>query len=415
MSNDDLQKLGASRSGGVTPSLGGDRLRRMLGEQLAQASKAPRGEVLEAVPELGPTNSEEGLEAVPELGLAASGEQGGGLELPQAEAPSLEDLHVTVPESPPITEDDLIMRFHELVRERGARRTRALGEPIALGDQVRIDTLGYAGGELIPFSVRNDLEMELAPQVMLPGLMEALEGTPVGESVQVEISLPDDYPVESLRGATARFLVDVHAAEELQLPDPESEEFLQRLGRGETLDAVMESLMDELADERADELWLEAQELVIDEIVRRTEMEVSPELVNEEIYRRWNEAEAPLLRAKNFSPDELQDALEGWLKDPSTRVQAERDLRASVAFRAIIERDGLELTPERLDEVLELAIEPFGLSLAEAHEALQDPEAAPLIMASARQVMAFEHVMEQARIQFEGVEEPASGDPAPEI
>ncbi len=396
-SNDDSQKPGASRASGMSGSLGGDRVRRMLEEKLTQASREPRFEALPEVPST----------------AQASSVQGQTLALPQVEAPSLEDLRITVPQAPEVTQDELLLRFHELVREHGAWRTREEGEPIAMGDEVRLDTLGYAEGELIPFSARVGLEMELAPQELLPGLAEALEGTPVGESREVDLILPEDYPVESLRGAQARFLVDVLAAEEVELPDAESQEFLERLGRGANLDEVMESLLEELTEERADELWLEAQELVIDEVVRRTEMELSSQLVNEEIYRRWNEAEAPLLRAKGFSPDELQAALVGWLEDAATRVQAERDLRASLAFKAIIERDGLELTPEKLDEVLELAIEPFGLSLEEAHQALQDSEVAPTIRASAMQVMAFEHVMEHAEIQFEGVEDPVSGRPSP--
>ena len=329
--------------------------------------------------------------------------------------PSLDDLHVTVPAPEDITEQEVLERFHELALEHAQKRERAPGEPVRMGDVVVLDTLGYAEGRLIPFSARSEVEMELAAEALLPGFSEALVGTPVGEGREVEVTLPEDYPVEHLRGAKATFLVDVRAAEEVTLPGPESQEFLQALGRGETVDAVMESLADELEEERADELWLEARELVLDElVVRAGEMSLPPELVDEEIQRRWEARELPLLQEKDFDPDELKEALGGWLDDTFTRLDAERSLRIELVLRAIVARDQLPLMPKKLEEVVEKAVEPLGLSPEEAHQALEDPETAGPIRDSAMHLLAVDYVMEHAHIQFEGVPEPLPGPPESE-
>jgi trigger factor len=325
--------------------------------------------------------------------------------LPPVKAPSLENLKVTVPGPEELTEAELLARLHELALERAEKRERAPGEPVRMGDLVLLDTLGYAEGQLIPFSARADLELEMAPQAMLPGFCEALEGTPVGEGRELDLTLPEDYPVEHLRGVKATFLVDVLAAEEPELPEPESPEFLRLVDLGDTIEEVLEAVAEELAQEQAEELWLEAQELVLDELVLRTEeVALPPALVDEEIREQWRAAELPLLQEKDFGPDELQEALDGWLDDEATRVDAERRLRVSLALRAIIERDRLQLTPALLEELLEDAIEPLGLSLEEARQALADPEAAAPIREAAMHLLAVDHVMAQARIQFEGVQ-----------
>jgi trigger factor len=327
--------------------------------------------------------------------------------------PSLDDLHVTVPAPEDITEQEALERFHELALEHAQKRERAPGEPVRMGDLVVLDTLGYAEGRLIPFSARSEVEMELAAQAQLPGFSEALVGTPVGESREVEVTLPEDYPVEHLRGAKATFLVDVVAAEEVTLPVAESKEFLQALGRGQTVDEVMESVADELEEERAEELWLEAQEFVLDELVVRTgELSLPPELVDEEIQRRWEERELPLLQEKDFDPEELKEALDGWLGDVSTRLDAERSLRIGLALRAIVVRDQLQLTPEKLEELVEEAVEPLGLSPEEARQALADPQTAGPIRDSAMHLLAVDYVMEHARIQFEGMPETIPGRPS---
>jgi trigger factor len=178
---------------------------------------------------------------------------------------------------------------------------------------------------------------------------------------------------------------------------------VRSLGRGNTLEAVMESIADELADERAEDLWLEAQELVLDEVVARTEVELTPEMVDEEIRQAWSNNEAHLLVAKDFAPDELQEALDGWLDDSNTRLEAERRLRLALGLRAIIERDKLQLTPEKLDEVLDEAVAPFGMSREEARGALADPATTEGIRNAALHVVAVRHVMARAQVQFEGV------------
>jgi trigger factor len=326
------------------------------------------------------------------------------LTLPAVKAPSLEDLRVTVPGPEELLEEDVLGRLHELALESAETRDRASGEPIQMGDLILIDTLGYAEGRLIPFSARSEMELEMAPQAMIPGFCEALVGTPVGDGRELEVVLPDDYPIESLRGVKATFLVDVLAAKEVDLPDPESQEFLHALGRGATLDEVMASIVDELSDEQAEELWLEAQERVLDELVLRLgEVQVPPELVDEEIREHWKANELPLLQQKDFAADELQEALEGWLGDTDTRVDAERRIRVSLALRAILEAQRLQLTPARLEELLGDVVQSLGMAQEDARQALADPETAGPVRDMATHLMAVEYVMSRARIQFEGV------------
>jgi trigger factor len=395
---------GSGSGRGSTGSIEGDRIRRMA-ENAESNTPGQR-------PTLKGTGSASGGSVSAALAgemrssatRAPSAPQGNELKLPTAKAPSIEGIQVTVPQDSEISQEELLMRFHELVRSRAATRDRAPGEPVQMGDTVIIDTLGYAAGRLIPFSARGGLELEMAPSDLLPGLCEGLVGTAVGSGQEVEVTLPDTYPVEELRGLRATFLVDVVAAKEVKMPaDAESDAFVRTLGRGNTLEAVMESLADEIADERADELWLEAQERVLDEIVRRTEVDLTVELVDEEIRQAWSATEAKLLAAKDFAPDEMQESLEGWLEDANTRLEAERRLRIAFGLRAIIERDKLQLTQEKLNEVLEEAVAPAGLSLEEARRALTNPATAEGIRNAATQVMAVRYVMGKAQVQFEGV------------
>ncbi|PTL75994.1 peptidylprolyl isomerase [Vitiosangium sp. GDMCC 1.1324] len=268
------------------------------------------------------------------------------IRLPSIQAPSLEGLSVAVPAPAPVTEDDIMERFDALCRERAPRRERTPGEEVAEGDDVLLDVLGYADGRLIPFSVRTDWSVEVAPEPLLPGFFEALVGATVGLSIGVELVLPETYAVASLRGATARFIVDVKAAHEVTPLEADSPELLTLLDAGATIEDVLQRLAEELFEERETEAQRELQERVMDALIERTHVALSQGLIDEEIRHQWAVVEYPVLVGKGFTPEELDEAWDGWRTDIATRLDAEWRLRGALALQAIAERDEVRPTFE---------------------------------------------------------------------
>lgn len=325
------------------------------------------------------------------------------VDLPKVRAPSTDDLEVTVPMPADLTENDLVRRFHELKREHAKIRERKAGEEVAMGDDVTLDTLGYCEGKIIAFSARFGLTLELAPQPTLPGFSEAIAKGKVGDSLEIELVIPADYPVEALRTKPARFIVDIRAAKEVTEPDDESPAFLKAAGKGKTLDEVMDTIREELEDELADTLTLAGQDLVLDALIERSDVQVSKALIDEEVRRRWGQLEGKALVERGFDATEQQEALESWLADPLTRTDCERRLKIALVLKAITERDKLQLTPEKLEEMATISAEPFGLSAADVKKGLRESKELTAQMAqTAWHMLAVEHVMSQASIKYEG-------------
>ncbi|SEN07301.1 trigger factor [Stigmatella aurantiaca] len=318
--------------------------------------------------------------------------------LPEVEAPSLEGLTAELTPRP-LTQDDLLDRLTELVREHAQRRERAQTETVALGDEVLLDTLGYAKGRILPFSIRENRWALVNPDPLLPGFFEALVGRQVGLSVDIALTLPPDYPVESLRGASARFLVDVKAARELSLPDAESPAFIASMGKGATLVDVMRQLGEDLANERTDEATREAREHVLDVLVERTQVEVPEALVDEEIRRRWAEAERPILQRKDFGPDELQQALEAWQQDSLTRADAARRLKIALVLAAIARRDQIQPQRETLESIEGFLTGPARIPREQLQRVLEnDPDVQERLSNVLMQLAVIDHVMSKVKL-----------------
>jgi trigger factor len=226
----------------------------------------------------------------------------------------------------------------------------ARGAPVAEGHEVVLDVVGHAQGRPIPFSARLGWTALVRPDPLLPGFFEALVGAPVGANKEIPVTLPPDYPVEALRGAAARFTVEVKAARELHLPEEDSPEGLKMLGRGATIEEAMVSIRKELLEEHVAEARRQLKEHVWNLLLERCVVEVPVSLVDEEIRRQWVATEQPALQRWKASPQEMQQALQSWQDDPRTQAETERRLGVALLLGAIVARDKIQPSAKDLED-----------------------------------------------------------------
>ncbi len=345
----------------------------------------------------------EGVERLIKMSPVAETLSPSQLPLPEVNAPSLSGLKVLVPAPEDLTQDDLERRFHEKLRAGGTVRARTEDEALAAGDEVQLDVIGYADGKLLPFSPKFGWWTELAPMPALPGFMEGVATGHVGESLEVRVTLPDAYPVEALRGVPVRFVVDVLAAREVKPLDPDAPGFFVALKLGANLDEVFDTIRDELEEELSDELALLGRELVLDEVVARTEVTIPTALVDEEIKRRWAQSEGAGLIAHQATAQEQQEARDTWLVDPLTRADCERRLKVGLALRSVMQAQHLEPKPEELKALLTEYAAPWGLTETDLTTALKESKKTATTLGQlGLYLWLVDQVVSQAQVVFEG-------------
>jgi trigger factor len=107
---------------------------------------------------------------------------------------------------------------------------------------------------------------------------------------------------------------------------------------------------------------------VLDVLVQRTEVELPPSLIDEEIRHRWAQQEYPVLVDKDFTTDELEEAWQGWRTHAATRLDAEWRLRVALALRAIAARDGIQPRIEDAEALCDAIAESAGVRPEELEE-----------------------------------------------
>ncbi|HEX5259566.1 MAG TPA: trigger factor [Sphingomicrobium sp.] len=81
----------------------------------------------------------------------------------------------------------------------------------ATGDLVVMDFEGEVDGKPFEGGKGEDMEVELGSGRLIPGFEDQLTGAKAGDSREVKVTFPADYPVENLKGKEAVFAVTVKA------------------------------------------------------------------------------------------------------------------------------------------------------------------------------------------------------------
>lgn len=326
--------------------------------------------------------------------------------LPEPDAPSLDGLVVTLDAPAEVTKPELLDRYAQLVRACSPERPRAGGERVGPGDALILDVIGWCNAHILPLSTHAGLTLDALPAPPIPTFGPSLVGLTVGGRASVDVMLPFDYPLESLRGEIATFDVTIRAASEVRALDPESPDFIPTLNRGETLDQVMSSLLAEMQAERIALLRQQALQAGLDLLCARAPLTLPDGLLDEELWRRWAEHEGPLLLRRAVPEAELKRAQDAWVGHPSLRAEAARRLHIALVLGAIAKRDHIEPDRENSAPYLSQVAAGMGLELEQAREFLrQDPAQAAIVYQQIHHLLVVEHVRRHVRLQVQEVGE----------
>lgn len=96
-------------------------------------------------------------------------------------------------------------------------------------DRVTIDFTGSVDGEVFEGGKASDFVLAMGQGRMIPGFEDGIVGHKAGEEFTIEVTFPEDYHAENLKGKVAKFDIVLKKVEERELPEF-TEEFIKRFG-----------------------------------------------------------------------------------------------------------------------------------------------------------------------------------------
>ena len=214
-------------------------------------------------------------------------------------------------------------------------------------DQVVIDFVGSINGEKFDGGAAEDMPLVIGSGRFIPGFEDQLIGAAAGDEVNVNVTFPEEYQVETLKGKPALFEVkvkEVKGPKETELND----EFAKTLGL-EDLEALKGALKNQLSGDLNFATRQQVKRVLLDALDERHSFDLPPLMVKAEFDQIWAQFEQEK-KAGRLS-DEDKDKSDEDLRAEYMKI-AERRVRLGLVLAEIGRRANVQVTNEELSQVL---------------------------------------------------------------
>ena len=120
-------------------------------------------------------------------------------------------------------------------RENNARSIEVTDRPVKDGDATIIDFEGFVDGVAFEGGKGENYPLTIGSGAFIPGFEAQLVGAEIGKEVEVNVTFPEDYQAEELKGKAAVFKCTVNEIKEKELPELD-DEFASEVSEFETLE-----------------------------------------------------------------------------------------------------------------------------------------------------------------------------------
>ncbi|MDD2504160.1 MAG: trigger factor [Clostridia bacterium] len=180
-----------------------------------------------------------------------------------------------------ITDHDVEHQL-EHTQQENARWITIEDRGVKNGDMVILDYAGSVDGDAFAGGTAEQQTLEIGSGSFIPGFEEQLEGMNLEEERDINVSFPEKYHSEELRGKDAVFHVKIHEIKEKELPEID-DDFAKDVSEFSTLDeykADIKSKLQESAKQNAKNLM---ENQLLDKICTNAEVYIPDVMLETEI------------------------------------------------------------------------------------------------------------------------------------
>ena len=266
---------------------------------------------------------------------------------PEVEIEGYKGLEITKP-SVEVTDADVDAEL-DRVRDRNSRMVTVEDRAAAMGDTAEIDFEGFVDGVAFEGGKGENYALALGSGSFIPGFEEQVAGHNVGDAFDVNVTFPEDYQAEELKGKAAVFKCKLHEIKAKELPELD-DEFAKDVSEFDTLEEYRADLKEQLtkareksaADTVDTEIVNKLTEMVKAEIPEAMFNNAARDMVNDFGYRL--QSQGLDLNTYMKYTGMTQEAMAEQF-----RPQAEQQVKMRLALEKIAELENIEISDEDLD------------------------------------------------------------------
>lgn len=210
---------------------------------------------------------------------------------------------------------DALDKAIENLQRQFAEDKIVTGRKTTATDIVNIDFDGSANGEKIKGGEAKGYRLDLGHSNFIPGFAEQLVGKDAGEEFDIDVTFPEDYHDEKLKGQKATFKIKINEIKERVLPEI-NDEFAQKVGL-ENVEALKEDIKKHLDETRENAKKTNAENAIFKKVIDGASVEITDRMIE-------REAQSLLAEYKN------RLAAQGISWEMMTKAQDENEIMKNI-------------------------------------------------------------------------------------
>ncbi len=223
------------------------------------------------------------------------------------------------------------------------------------GDTVVIDFEGFKNDVPFEGGKGENYPLEIGSKTFIPGFEEALIGLKDGDTKDINLKFPEDYPSEELKGQDVVFKVKVHEVKTRVLPEINEEFFddlgLENVNNIEDLEKHVKNDLKEKKEKNAENKFIDD---LLEAVSKETEIDIPEELIHDEIHRildMYNQR----LQMQGLNLNQYLEFTKKSMED--IEKETEPEAKRNVIYRYMIEEisklENIEIAEEELNKEIE--------------------------------------------------------------
>ncbi|SQH76079.1 peptidyl-prolyl cis/trans isomerase (trigger factor) [Shewanella benthica] len=259
---------------------------------------------------------------------------------PEVELKGLDAIVVEQPTAE-VTDTDVDAMIETLRKQHAT--FAAVEREAADGDKAMIDFVGSVDGEEFEGGKSENFELQLGSGRMIPGFESGVEGHKAGEEFDIEVTFPEDYHAENLKGKVAKFVITLNEVQAANLPEV-NDEFAKLFGVTEGgLEALKAEISKNMGRELEQALKASVKEQVLKGLLEQNEIDLPKSLIDGEV-------EVLRKQAMQRFGDQATNMPE--LPADLFTEQAERRVRVGLLLGEVIKTNELKAEDERVQALI---------------------------------------------------------------
>ena len=272
-----------------------------------------------------------------------------------------------------VTDEEVDAKI-EKERENNARTIEVTDRPVKDGDMTVLDFEGFVDGVAFDGGKGENYPLTIGSGAFIPGFEEQLVGAEIGKEVEVNVTFPEDYQAEELKGKAAVFKCTIKEIKEKELPALD-DEFASEVSDFETLDEYKEDIKSKAAEKKQKDAENEKENKLIEKVIENAKMDVADAQVAD-VQERIKDEFAQNLQYQGINLEQYMQICNITEEALMERIKpdAEKRIKSRLVLEAIAAAENIEVSDDEVHEELEAMAKQYQMNVEDIEGFMGDAE-----------------------------------------